>query len=305
MIGLAKIAEQGLAQAVGIASALLFFAVIAFDTNLLFGLSLTPVAIFFGCAVLSFVLLRHKENAGITTAAIATGLVAVASLVTGQFSVQVLLFLVVCVIGTLLISAVLRQTVDLGLALLSAVPITMVIALAVRPYRAELVHFWHRQLVDTMGPVTEAEKAQIGAESFDNLMETMPQMLADSPPSWAIFIMLAGVLIARHWQAVLFNAGGFQREFHALKLGKTASYVCLAAVALSIVIPMYGFLMLASAMMFLFLIQGLSVLHCLAKQRGLSRGWLIGIYVLMPLPQTMMLLGALGLADNFIRIRNV
>jgi uncharacterized protein YybS (DUF2232 family) len=61
-----------------------------------------------------------------------------------------------------------------------------------------------------------------------------------------------------------------------------------------------GFAMVA---IFALFVQGLSVCHALVKQRGLSQGWLVGIYLLLLLPHTVLLLGALGLADNLYQLR--
>lgn len=325
MLGLARIAEKGMVSAAIITAALAFLGVISFDVSLMFGLTLTPISITFSCALIAFVVLRHQEQAAVSVMLIAGAIMLAVALLTGAMVWQVLVFIFLCWVGSAIIASVLSRTSLLNLALLTAVPITMFFAVIVWTQRKALVVFWRDAFVHSIGEISEADKAQLGAENVEKMFVTMPAMLAEAAANWPIIVIIAGLLIARYWQACLFNAGGFQREFHALKLGKQAAIVCAVLVAMSSVIPAMlvsdengieaaainvGFpakmlLILASAMLFVFLLQGLSVLHSLAKQRGMNKGWLIGIYILMPLPPTMLLVGALGIADNFIRIRKV
>ena len=53
------------------------------------------------------------------------------------------------------------------------------------------------------------------------------------------------------------------------------------------------------------MIQGLAVLHGIVKIRGMSGGWLTGTYLMMILPHTSALVGALGIADNWLNIRQL
>lgn len=114
---------------------------------------------------------------------------------------------------------------------------------------------------------------------------------------------LGALFLARYWQAGLFNPGGFQQEFHGLSLGRNAAIACV--IVMTMAIGQGGQLANAIVMVviFAFFIQGLAVVHALVKQRGMHRYWLHGIYVLLMLPHTLLLLAALGLADNLFRLR--
>ena len=116
-------------------------------------------------------------------------------------------------------------------------------------------------------------------------------------------VALGALFLARSWQAGLFNPGGFQKEFHALSLGRNAALVCVLVIVLSVVQNGQLAGAVAFVVIFAFFIQGLAVSHSLVKQRGMHRFWLYGIYVLLFIPHTMLLLAALGLADNMFRLR--
>lgn len=304
MLGIARIAEKGQIAAATIAAAIAFLGVLAFDMSVMFGLLLAPVTIMLSSAILVFVLLRHQEQAAMTVALIAAGMVALAAMVTQQYSVQVLGFTAMCWLGALIVASVLRQTVSLRFAVLATVPVTVFGGLAASTFKAQIVHFFQASWLDSLAKFSEAELEALDSKNLD-LMRKMPELLAESVGSWAFFIVLCSIFVGRYWQAQLFNAGGFQQEFHSLRLGKEAVIAFVIAIGLSLVFSLSLFATISSALMFVFFIQGLSVLHCLTKQRGLSRSWLTGMYVILWLPPTMLLLSLLGMVDNFFRVRKL
>jgi len=115
---------------------------------------------------------------------------------------------------------------------------------------------------------------------------------------------LISLLIGRWWQAKLYNPGGFQEEFHQLRL--TPLMVALltgsAAVIVSLV-PQLSFIgVLLSLPIFL---AGIALVHSLAKIYNLGSRILIPFYVLLAFLNGYMylLLMLLVMADSFINIR--
>lgn len=304
MLGIARIAENGLLAASFITAAIAFLGVLAFDTNVMFGLLLSPVCIMLSSAVLAFVLLRHQEQAALTAAMIAGGLVVLAALITQQYAVQILVYTGLCWMGSLVVAGVLRLTVSLKLAVLATVPVTVFVGLFGLAFKAQIIHFFQASWLESIAKFSEAELQALDSKNLE-LMQKMPELLAESIGSWAFFIVLSSVFVSRYWQAQLFNPGGFQKEFHSLRLGKEAVIACVAALGLSLVFSSSFFAVISSALIFVFFIQGLSVLHCLTKQRGLSRSWLTGLYVILWLPPTMLLLSILGMVENFFHLRKL
>lgn len=307
MIGIARIAENGVVAAAGIAAALLFLGVLVFDTVLPIGIIFTPVVLTLSGATIAFVVLRHGQNAGISTALMAAVMVLGVAFVLQLFSIKIVLFMSVGWLGTFALAVVLRRTVSLDFAVLTAVPVSAIVALAARQYQTEFMDFWHGEFTKSLGPgIAELQANPSGAvtaEQFSQLLVDMSRLMAVSIGNWAILVVLCGLFIARYWQAQLFNAGGFQKEFHALSLGKHAAIACIISVVLAIIFEGPIWLSLASAMVFVFFLQGLAIVHSIVKQRGMNPRWLVGMYALAILPNTVLLLGALGMADNLFRFR--
>ena len=115
---------------------------------------------------------------------------------------------------------------------------------------------------------------------------------------------LVNVLLARWWQALLYNAGGFAREFQSLRLGRglAAATIVMALVALA------GGVSLASDILYIlgacYFLQGMAVMHALSKQVTIHRLWTVSLYVLLVLmPQMMLLVALLGLLDSWADFR--
>ncbi len=141
---------------------------------------------------------------------------------------------------------------------------------------------------------TEAAAAMIAV-----LNATMTGFLAAGMMIGAIVSMLLG----RWWQAAMDNPGGFGQEFRALNLGRRTAMVGGMVLVTAFVANAETdglALELSIVVLYMFLIQGLSLAHKFAKQRG-RRGLLVGMYV--SLPVTWVLVALLGLTDALADLR--
>lgn len=130
-----------------------------------------------------------------------------------------------------------------------------------------------------------------------------PVLVASTAVTVQLFCVLALVL-ARYWQAALYNAGGFGREFRALKLSKQAMAVL---VAVMVVAPFIGpqFIVLALASSLVLMLAGIALVHGLVAQKRLAVFWLIGMYVTLLLLMQLIypLLVVLAIVDSLIDFR--
>jgi hypothetical protein len=117
------------------------------------------------------------------------------------------------------------------------------------------------------------------------------------------------ILLARWWQSLLYNPGGFRAEFHALLVPKSLAIAVTALAALvfsgtvakdSIWVDIF----LISIMVYL--VQGLAVIHGIVGGRGLSKWWLAPVYVglfFVP-PHVILGLVMVGLVDSVVDFRS-
>lgn len=119
-----------------------------------------------------------------------------------------------------------------------------------------------------------------------------------------IFNTVIGLVLARWWQALLYNPGGFQKEFHMLRLSPKLSLVCLVIFITGLALGGNYQLWLSLASIPI-LIGGVAIVHCVVQHKGFGRQVLVvmcvGLFLFGPL--LMVLLGALGAADSVMNFR--
>ncbi|UVK82611.1 hypothetical protein LOY46_24250 [Pseudomonas sichuanensis] len=130
-----------------------------------------------------------------------------------------------------------------------------------------------------------------------------PLLVASSAVMLQLFSLLA-LMLARYWQAALYNPGGFGREFRELKLPLVPMLALVSLMALG---PFIGsqFIVLASASSLVLLLAGIALIHGLVAQGRLAGFWLVGMYVTLPLLMQLMypLLVVLAIVDSLIDFR--
>ncbi|MGD9660647.1 MAG: hypothetical protein AB7U63_05180 [Porticoccaceae bacterium] len=116
--------------------------------------------------------------------------------------------------------------------------------------------------------------------------------------------VIASLLLARWWQSLLYNPGGFQQEFHGLRFHVViASALMLAVVACNLLPADY--MTWASMVGMPLLLSGISFAHFSVKLLGLGTVWLVVMYVgLIIFSPLSMVLIAVGFLDSFLDFRN-
>jgi hypothetical protein len=204
-----------------------------------------------------------------------------------------------------MVALMLHRRARLDDALLVACGLGWLLVIALHASLDAPVQWWQELLRQFMPP--ERVEADLGIpaarvhELIDQAAPLMSGMLAAS----AVVGATSSVLLARWWQAALYHPGAFGEEFRSLRLGRVAAsilvIVCAAALALpSILLKGLAFVALA-----VYLFQGLSVAHGVAKLRGMGTVWLAGLYIigLLALPQMVLALALLGVLDAWADFR--
>ncbi len=115
------------------------------------------------------------------------------------------------------------------------------------------------------------------------------------------------VLLARWWQSWIYHPGGFRREFIALRLPKAL----LVVVAVSTLLLLISDAFLQSiakdvlcVSLFLYVFQGVSVVHGVVAVRRLSRWWLFTLYFCLVFfaLQAMLFVACIGISDSIFRL---
>lgn len=203
-------------------------------------------------------------------------------------------------LGTMLLAMVLRATVNLPMAVLACVPVGVATGLGLVAFGGEYL----AQLVAVFGEFLTAMEQQLSQGAA-------PVVLARPDARQIAGVLGAGtaagsvlcLLLARYWQAALYNPGGFGQEFRALYYPPAvAASLALAAVALAaagVEYRTWAVICLAPLAL-----AGLALVHARAAWRGQGKGWLALFYVAwLFLDPVKLLVVFAALVDSWFRFR--
>jgi len=311
MIRLAEIALRGPVAAATVSTGLLLIGLVLPLLAGPVGVFLTLPLIWASGAVIAFVLLRRGPGHAIYGVVAALALMLLLSVLSRGNLFQLVAVVVQFWLPSLLVAYVLRQSVSLSVAVLAGAAIGLFTLLFQYVAFGDPAIFWERVLNEQIDASVAASdgaadpKLQAQIEAFRSSVGVMAKLAA---PMSAIMMLITGVtavFLARAWQARLFNPGGFQAEFHRLWLGKKVAIGVLVLTGLSMVWPASLLTNVVIVVMAVMMFQGIAVVHCLVKIRGMSSGWIVGLYLLLMLPHTSALVGAMGIADNWLNFRRL
>lgn len=205
-------------------------------------------------------------------------------------------------LGLFLVAALLRVSESWSWALVAAV----VSGLCTGLMLMTLGQAYLQQILQLLGDAL----AQLASQSAGT--EQSAQILAMKPTVQQIagllglsnaFTVVMCLMLARWWQALLYNPGGFQAEFHRLRLSPALSVVLLVAgLTLSSLGNEYRLWALIFAVPFMF--AGFGLVHGVAAQRQLSANWIGLFYFLwLLLDPVKALVLILAVVDSWLDIR--
>jgi hypothetical protein len=177
--------------------------------------------------------------------------------------------------GTMFLALVLRNTVSLPLAILASVAVGGISGLGLVAFGGEYLD----QVVVYFGEFLATLEQQLsqGGESVV-LARPDARQIAGMLGAGTALTSVMCLLLARYWQAALYNPGGFGQEFKALYYPVTVSMaLALAAIALASLGVQYRTWAMICLLPLTF--AGLALVHARAESRGQGRGWLTGFYV--------------------------
>jgi len=245
-------------------------------------------------AVVALVLLRKGVGAGLgllAWALLPSGALLYAYGDSGPLSLLV---------GTTLLAVVLRSSVSLPLALLACVPVGVLTGLVLTTFGGGYLD----QIVQAFGQFMASMEEQLsqGGEAVvlarPGTVQVAGMLGAGTAASSALCLLLA-----RYWQAALYNPGGFGQEFKALYYPPAVALgLAICAIGLASVGAAYRTWAVIAVVPLA--LAGVALVHARAAWRGQGKGWLAGFYVAWLLFDPVKLLVVFAaIADSWFKFR--
>jgi hypothetical protein len=255
MRGLAEFIMRGRWQALGVA--------VLGSGSLLFG--------WISAAAIALVTLRRGTAAGGWLVLWALLPAVIITAMTGDTGSVMLLA------GAFGLAVILRETVNLSLAVMASVPLAVLSGLALivlnGPFLEELITTFNQALAQL-----EQDLQQEGSEQLAFNALSVSQVAALLATGNAVIAVLS-LMLGRYWQALLYNPGGFGSEFRALKVPQGAVLVMASA---ALVLWWLGpeWRVWSAVAVLPLTVAGFALVHAYAVRTDKGLGWLTLMYVL-------------------------
>jgi len=285
------------------------------------------IVVIVAAAVMSMILppLSHVSGAAVALVTLRNGafeaaMIAVAAamllLVLGLLSTMDMALVQVFVLSlsaaawvpALVCALVLRRQRTLGAALVAAGALALLAMLVFYVFVGDVRVWWFGVLEPLFEPMWATAPVAMTADEIDAWLRNVAAIMTGLVAAMLVYSVMINLCLARWWQALLFNPGGFRSDFHALRLDRRVGIAALPVVLIS-AFTTGAIQGLAQDAIFLvmamFSLSGLALVHALVAARGVHRGALVVLYILMLfiLPQMAMVLAAVGLTDSWLDLR--
>ena len=301
MRALAGYIMRGQMQAMTSVAALAVLALVAMPLS-------WPVS-YFSAAGVGLVTLVHGIKEGSKTLLGATAILAVIGMIIIGSPVLAIGFALSLWLPALVLAAILQMSRTLVLSIQALLVFGLVAVVGMYAVMGDPAAWWYNHIVNDVMPTLE--KAGIGFQrgpDFEARLANATQLMTGVLVMVTAWGVLAGLLIARWWQAVLYKPGAFGEEFRAFRLGKVVAIIAILMVLLAIIstgtlaeLASNGLLVVIGML----LIQGLALAHALVARFKAHQLWLVMMYMLLVfmMPYMLVMLAMAGLVDNWADFR--
>jgi hypothetical protein len=265
-----------------------------------------PLIGILGSACAGLVILRQGTSAGVKTLLLSTLAIALLmAVIIGNplpaAGVLLLIWLPIAILGM-----VLRNTRSLAFTTQMAIGFGLMVVLIQYLTLNEPALFWQEYLQPLGQRFVDSEL--LDQSQSQQLVEQLSMAMCGLVAVVYMLQLCCSLFLARWWQAVLYNPGGFAKEFHQLRMHWLVGAVGALAL-LILLLPVENAPMMLTCMGAVFLgglfLQGLAVAHGVFKGVKSARLWLVLLYLMliMFMPQMVMALTSIGLMDVWIDFR--
>lgn len=203
----------------------------------------------------------------------------------------------------LLFAGLLRETRSLSFVTLIACLLAMIGVVLFHTFVANPAKFWQQFLSTELSFFSVGNT--INTEQLNDLVQVLSRFATGIFAASFAMQLLGGLMIARWWQARLYQPGAFAIEFRTLRLPRIVGVGFIVVIALGVIQGVGSvFADLSIMLSALMVIYGISVGLAIVKQRQWPTGLVIAISVFFIfMPQFAFLFVLLALVDASVDLR--
>ena len=206
--------------------------------------------------------------------------------------------------GALGLALLLRASESWNRVLLCSVALGLVYGLVLGAQFREPIDAMAGEIQKLMPQMLDGVYQQMSVDEQARLGSLIAPVLTGLIAALLQIVSLLSLVLGRYWQALLYNPGGFGREFRALRLPPPLAMLLLVGMLVG---PNLGLqlAMLTPLCSVPLAFAGIALIHGLVAQGRLAKLWLVGLYItlLLFMQLTYPLLVVLAIVDSLFDFR--
>jgi hypothetical protein len=207
-------------------------------------------------------------------------------------------------LGTLVLAAQLRSSESWNRVLLVSIALGLAYGVVLGVVFQVPIEAMAQQLEKLLPRLLQGFYQQLSVEEQARLAALIAPVLTGLIAALLQAVSVLALILGRYWQAVLYNPGGFGREFRAIRIPLWPALMLLACMLVG---PNFGpqVAMLTPLCSVPLVFAGLALMHGLVVRGKLGKFWLVGLYVTLLLFMQLIypLLVVLAIVDSLIDFR--
>ena len=207
-------------------------------------------------------------------------------------------------LGSASLALVLRASESWNRVLLVSIAMGVVFAVVLGTVFAPQIEMLAQALIKVMPSLLGDVYQKLSVDEQARFASLIAPVLTGLIAALLQIVSVLSLIVGRYWQALLYNPGGFGREFRAIRIPLGPAMLLLALMLLG---PNLGsqMAMLTPLCSVPLVFAGLALIHGLVAQKRLAKFWLVGLYVTLLLFMQLIypLLVVLAIVDSLIDFR--
>jgi hypothetical protein len=201
------------------------------------------------------------------------------------------------------LALVLRRTTSWSYVLVIAAGLGVMAVLAIHGYSSNVDQWWQQKMMANMQ--TLKSELALDTTTQQALISNLASIATGIIAVLLLLMNLGWLLLARNWQAVMFNPGQLRPELQNIRMPKWLAVALGILIVLGLLTQWQLCFDVLPVVLLPFVLAGVSLVHFIINVRKLSWFWLVVFYILLVLflPYWAGALAILALTDSMVDLR--
>ena len=268
---------------------------------LAFAFALLPFLNWLSVVIMLLVTLRKgaKEGAWI----LACTLLPICVLALVSYDASIFYNMVIPIVVVWILAIVLHQTHNWVLTILVGVAVGVVAIIVMHSYISGINAWWQERMLAYLQQLGTQMNVSTGQQK--QMILHLSKVATGLQTAALLLVDLLWLLLARYWQAVLYNPAALRSELQIIRMPRWASGILAAVVVMAVITKLPLIVDVLPMVLLPFALAGLSLIHFIMAVRKVHWIWLVLFYVVLvfALPYISMGLVVLALVDSLLNLR--